>query len=55
MLTWDAESKVDDLMSYLQTAMNAAAEAHLDWVVPKTKAVSALSGRDWGSLKPGQS
>jgi hypothetical protein len=52
--TWDAEDKSDDLMSYFQTAMNAVAEAHPDWVVPKTKVVFALPGRDWGSLKSGQ-
>jgi hypothetical protein len=52
--TWGAEDRAVDLMSYFQMAMNAVAEAYPDWVVPKTKVVSTLSGRDWGSLKPGQ-
>lgn len=54
VLTWDAEDRADDLMSYFQTAMNVVAEAHPDWVVPNTEVVSALSGRNWGSLKPGR-
>lgn len=54
VVTWNAEEKAGDLMSYFQTAMNAVAEAHPDWVFPKTKVVSTLPGRDWGSLKPEQ-
>jgi len=54
VVTWDPEDRADDLMSYFKTAMDAVAEAHPDWAVPKTKVVSALSGRDWGNLKPGR-
>lgn len=55
LVTWDPADRAEELMAYFRATMNAMAKAHPEWVVPKTKVVSALSGKEWGPLTPEQS
>jgi len=55
LVAWDAddEAEADARMAYFRKAMNAVAEQHPEWVLPKTEVVSSF-GTKWGSLQPGQ-
>jgi hypothetical protein len=53
LITWDPDDRADELMAYFRIAMQAVAAVNPEWVVPRTKVVSA-SGREWGTLQLAQ-